>query len=304
MAKILVIGAGAIGGFYGGKLSQAGAEVSVLCRSNYEQVKKLGFFIESCWGNFNFTPKEVLSDLSDYCQKADFDFILIATKVLPKTLNTKLVAKILNQNTSIVLLQNGIHIEKKWQQEFPNHHLISILAFVCVAKNSPTTIKHQDYGRLIVGDFPSGVSSKTLSLIELFQKSGVAVEPSKNIQTQRWKKLVWNAAFNPISVISGGFNTEQILENFKTSNLAHQIMQEICVLAKLDGCELQEDIVEKTIELTKKMKPYKTSMLLDFEEKRPMEIEAILGNALKFAKEKSAKTPCLEGVYDQIKNLN
>jgi 2-dehydropantoate 2-reductase len=264
MTKILVIGAGAIGAFYGGKLSQAGAEVSVLCRSNYEQVKKSGIFIESCWGNFNFAPKEVLSDLSDYCQKPDFDFILIATKVLPEILNTKLVAKILSQSTSIVLLQNGIHIEKRWQEDFPNHHLISILAFVCVAKNSPTTIKHQDYGRLIVGDFPNDISPKTLSLIELFQKSGVPVEASKNIQAQRWKKLVWNAAFNPISVISGGFNTEQILENFETSNLAHQIMQEICVLAKLDGCELPEDIIEKTIELTKKMKPYKTSMLLYF----------------------------------------
>ena len=202
------------------------------------------------------------------------------------------------------MLQNGIHIEKKWQEKFPNHHLISILAFVCVAKNSPTTIKHQDYGRLIIGDFPSDISPKTLSLIELFQKSGVEVETSKNIQTQRWKKLVWNAAFNPISVVSGGFNTEQILKNSETSNLAHQIMQEICVLAKLDSCELQEDIIEKTVELTKKMKPYKTSMLLDFEEKRPMEIEAILGNALRFAKEKSAKTPYLERVYDLIKKFS
>ncbi len=302
MTKILVIGTGAVGGLYAAKLAQAGAEVTVLCRSDYDLVKKSGIFIKSHWGNFHFTPKKVLHDLSQYQDQADF--ILVATKVLPEISVIDLVSPVLSVNSSVVLLQNGIHIEKPIVKNFPQHHLISVIAFVCAAKNAPAIIYHQDYGRLIIGDFPNGVSAKTFELIELLKKSGVPVEASKNIQLERWKKLVWNSAFNPISVIAGGVDTKAILENFDLQKLAKNVMQEVCLLAKVDGFELPENIIEKTIDLTEKMRPYKTSMLLDFEAKRPMEIEAILGNAISFAKEKSVAVPFLSRLYEDLKNCS
>jgi 2-dehydropantoate 2-reductase len=301
MTKILVVGTGAIGGFYAGKLAQAGAEISVLCRSDYDAVKKSGITIESYWGDFHFSPKKVLRNLSEYNEKADF--ILVATKVLPEISLPNLLAPVLNKNTSIVLLQNGIHIEKPIADSFPNHHLISVIAFVGVAKIAAAKINHQEYGRLIIGDFPSGVSSKTLQLVELLRKSQVPVEISENIQIERWKKLVWNAPFNPISVIAGGLNTKEMLDNSEIEKLARNVMQEVCLLAEADGFKLPENISEKTIDLTHQMKPYKTSMLLDFEAKRPMEIEAILGNAILFAQKKSIATPYLSGLYSDLKNL-
>lgn len=301
MTKILVVGTGAIGGFYAGKLSQAGAEVSVLCRSDYDEVKKNGIFVESYLGNFHFSPKKVLRNLSEYNEKADF--ILVATKVLPEISLPNLLAPVLSKNTSIVLLQNGIHIEKSVSEAFPNHHLISVIAFIGVAKIGEGKIHHQEYGRLIIGDFPFGVSAKTLQLVELLKTAQVEVAASENIQLERWKKLVWNAAFNPISVIAGGLNTTEILADEKIEKLARNIMQEICLLAEADGFELPENIVEKTIDLTRQMKPYKTSMLLDFEAKRPLEIEAILGNAISFAEKKSIVTPYLSRLYSDLKNF-
>jgi 2-dehydropantoate 2-reductase len=74
-------------------------------------------------------------------------------------------------------------------------------------------------------------------------------------------------------------------------------MQEVCILAEIDGFKLPKDVIEKNLEATLKMKPYKTSMLLDFEAKRKMEIEAILGNAINFAKRKSVATPYLSSLY-------
>ncbi len=122
------------------------------------------------------------------------------------------------------------------------------------------------------------------------------------ILLERWKKLVWNGAFNPLSVVLGRKNTTEILNNGLALNLAKNIMQEICDLAKADNCELPIDVIEKNIVATKKMKPYKTSMLLDFEAEREMEVEAILGNAIKFAQSKSILTPYLSTIYAILKS--
>lgn len=295
--KILIIGAGAVGGFYGARLSQAGAEVSIICRSDYDFVKENGISIKSHWDKeyFHFKPQQVLQNIKDY--KDEADFILVSTKVLPTISIADLIKPALSKNSSIVLLQNGIHIEKPVANSFPNHHLISVIAFVCVSRIGAGKIHHQDYGRLVVGDFPSGISQKTSKLVELWNKSGVPCEAVSNIQTERWKKMVWNAPFNPISVLAGGIDTKKILDNEATKNLVENVMQEICILAKADGCELPPDIAAKNIEMTLKMKPYKTSMLLDFEEKRPLEVEAILGNALRFAKQALIDAPYLSTLY-------
>ena len=82
MIKVLVIGAGAIGAFYGSLLAKAGAEVSVVCRSDYDQVKQHGFIIDSQpLGRWNFTPAQVLKNVADFEGAADY--ILLCTKVIP-----------------------------------------------------------------------------------------------------------------------------------------------------------------------------------------------------------------------------
>ena len=139
-------------------------------------------------------------------------------------------------------------------------------------------------------------------LENLWKKSGIEVVVTDEILLERWKKLVWNGAFNPLSVVLRGKNTAEILNSDLALNLVKNIMNEICNLAKIDNCELPADVIEKNILATQKMKPYKTSMLLDFEAGREMEVEAILGNAIKFAQSKSMSTPYLSTIYAIIAN--
>lgn len=296
--KILIIGTGAIGSFYGAKLSQAGASVTVLCRSDYKQVKQNGIFIESYLGDFHFTPSKVIKNTDEYQDQADF--IIIATKSLPTINIGKLIQPVLNfgnNNASIVLLQNGIHIEKPIAELFPHQHLISIVAFIAVSKVAPAYICHQSFGKIIIGDYPSGISEKSKLLFELFEKSSNPCQLSENIKLERWKKLVWNIGFNPTSVLANRADTLKLLNNPALKIIITKVMQEVKTLAEADGCKLPENIIEENIENTKKMPAYKTSMLLDFEAKRAMEIEAILGNALRFAKEKNIEVPFIESFY-------
>lgn len=300
MTKILVIGAGAVGSFYGAKLANAGAEVTIWCRSDYDFIKNNGIKIESYLGDFHFSPHGVLKNLDE--AKNEFDYILVATKVLPNIDICGLLKNILHPKTKIVLIQNGIHIEKNIAQTFPNNELISAIAFIASSRKSVGVVHHQAYGKITIGTFENKASDAVHFLANLWQNSGVEVEVSDKILFERWKKLVWNGAFNPLSVLLRGKNTMEILNNNLTLNLVKNIMNEICDLAKADNCELPIDVIEKNIVATKKMNPYKTSMLLDFEAGRQMEIEAILGNAIKFAQSKSISIPYLSTIYAIIAN--
>lgn len=298
MIKVLVIGAGAIGAFYGSLLAQAGAEVSVICRSDYDQVKQHDFIINSqALGRWNFTPAQVLKSVTDL--EAPPDYILLCTKVVPSVDRVELIRPAVGRNTSIVFIQNGVGIEQEMLEAFPNNEIVSGLAFICCNRINPGEILHLAYGRLVLGNLPGGVSRKTMQLCELFNQSGIECGASKDIVTGRWQKCVWNAPFNPLSVLSGGLQTLDILQTQEP--LVRSIMHEVCDIAAASGHPLPDDIVNINIENTYAMPPYKTSMLLDYENGHPMETEAILGNTLRAARRLGVAAPHLESVYALMK---
>lgn len=300
--NILLFGTGAVGSLYAGKLSQAGAAVSVVARSDYNIVKESGIKIKSIYGDFHFIPEKVLKSAAEYNDSPDF--IIIATKVLPEIDVCKMMKDAVKPATSIVLLQNGIDIEKEIASEFPQNEIISALAFVCASRTEYGYVDHQDYGRIVFGTYPAGISEKVKVLENLFRKSGLPAETTEDVIAARWRKLLWNAPFNPLSVICDGSNTKELMEHAEIRNLSVEIMNEILLISSADGHPLNKSLIIKNIEDTEKMTPYKTSMLLDYENKRPMEVEAILGNTLAIAGKNNIDTPHLKTLYALLSIIN
>jgi 2-dehydropantoate 2-reductase len=300
--SILVVGTGAIGGFYGGKLAQAGASVSTLCRSDYETVKSEGIRVTSTFGDFHFTPEKVIRDLKEYGSPPDY--VLVGLKVLPEINTADIIKEVVGSDTAIVLLQNGAEIEEPVARAFPNNEIISGLAFICVTRTDPGHIDHVDFGRLVIGRFPAGKSDKIDLLAALFNDSGVPCTVSEDVVTDRWRKLVWNAPFNPISVLAGGADTKTMMDNPESLELARHVMEEVCKIAEAVGHPLPAGVVEENIEGTRRMSPYKSSMLVDFEAGRPMEVEAILGNGIRAAKRHNLAVPHMESLYGLLKLLD
>ena len=297
--RVLIVGTGAIGGFYGGKLAQAGASVSALCRADYETVKSKGITVTSTLGDFHFTPEKVIRDLGEYGPPPDY--ILVGLKVLPEIDTVEIIKEVVGPETAIVLLQNGVEIEEPVARAFPDNEIISGLAFICVTRTSPGHIDHTDFGRLVIGRFPAGKSAKTEELATLFNDSGVVCDLSEDVVTARWRKLVWNAPFNPISVLGGGVDTKTMVENPESLELARKVMEEVCLIAEAAGHPLPEEVVQQNIDGTRAMAPYKSSMLVDFEAARPMEVEAILGIGLRVAKRHGVSAPHMESLYGLLK---
>lgn len=300
--KIVLFGTGAVGSFYAGKLAQAGASVSVVSRSDYDIVKKNGIRIKSVLGDFHFIPDRVLKNGSEYSDTADY--VIVATKVLPEIDVHLMIRDAVKPESSIVLLQNGIDIEKPVAEKFRENEIISALAFICVSRSEYGIINHQDYGNLMLGRYPGGSSDKVTKLVEMFAGSGINVDGTDDVIAARWKKLLWNAPFNPLSVICGGADTKEMLEDREVKSLCVDIMNEVLSLSIADGHPLNEVLIRKNIKDTEMMTPYKTSMLLDFENKRPMEVEAILGNALRIAEKYNIKTNNIKTIYALLSILN
>ena len=300
--NIVLIGTGAVGSLYAGKLAQAGARVSTVCRSDYQTVKNNGLAVKSVWGDFHFAPDEVMKDIAEYSSIPDY--IVVATKVLPQIDVAKLIRSKVFPQTSIVLLQNGIDIEEPVARAFPKNEIISALAFVCVNRIGLGQIDHLDYGRLIIGTYPSGRSEKVEMLEQLFINAGVECAVTDYIVTARWIKLVWNAPFNPMSVLGGGVDTTAMTGTEPSLILARNVMEEVRLLAEATGHPFPETVITKNIDDTMVMKPYKTSMLLDYENGREMEVEAILGNAVRIAQRHAINVPHIESLYGLLTLIN
>jgi 2-dehydropantoate 2-reductase len=300
--KVLIVGAGGVGAYFGGRLAQAGMDVSVLCRSNYDHVKKDGFEIKSIDGDFSFKPSGIYRSCSEYPD--DADYVIVTTKVLPDIDVVKIIKDAVKPGTMIVLIQNGIEIEQDVAKAFPNNELVSSIAYIGVFQLNHGEIEHQASGRLKMGIYKGG-SSEKMNLLSLnFNKVNVECEIVEDIEFFRWIKLVWNTPYNPVSVLGGGIDTKVISENKELENLCVELMKEVCIVAKSRGIHLPEDIIQKNLEYTREFPAYKTSMLLDFENKRPLEVEAIVGKVLRIAREEKISTPYLENTYALLASVD
>jgi 2-dehydropantoate 2-reductase len=300
--KVLVVGAGGVGAYFGGRLAQAGADVSVICRSDYEHVKNDGFTIESHVGDFTFKPAGVYKSCAEYPGKADY--LIVTTKVLPEIDVVDLIRPAVSSKTSIVLIQNGIDIEQPIAEAFPDNEIISGIAYIGVFRMGQGNIRHQAAGTLKFGVYPEGDSENLDNLVALFNAANVECNAVDDIVLYRWIKLVWNVPYNPVSVLAGGVDTKVISNSPLLEGLCEKLMEEVCAVAEAYGKKMPEDIVLRNLEYTRGFPPYKTSMLLDWENGRQLEVEAIVGNVVRAANAKNIDVPHLETIYALLKGVN
>ncbi|MBE6369261.1 MAG: 2-dehydropantoate 2-reductase [Lentisphaerae bacterium] len=297
--KILNIACGAVGAYFCGRLAQHGADAAVCVRRDAELIRKDGFQIKSIAGDFIFRPAMVLENAADYPDTADY--IFLTSKVLPEADPLELLRGVVKPGSVIVLIQNGIGIEDRLAEAFPENEILSAVAYIGVTRVAAGKIEHKGAGKLIIGKFGGGESNACRKLCQLFEAAGVTAEYTCNIAFYRWKKLLWNVPFNALSVLSGGLLTGEMTDNGRMEKLCAELMREVIAVAHGCGVELAEDMIGENIEYTRNFPPYKTSMLIDCENHRPLEVDAIVGNVVKLAEKLNINVPHLETIYTLLK---
>lgn len=299
--RVLIVGAGAIGGFYGAALQRGGADVSLVCRSEVDIVRERGYRIESARrGDSVLRPSQVLTSAADYKGERP-DYLVLSVKVVEGVDRASLIRDAIGSDTAIVLIENGVEIETEIAHAFPRNELISALAFVQVSRVAPGCIRHFAFGELTCGNYPNGLSERSRHFGSLLESGGIQCVLTENVVAARWAKCLWNAAFNPASVLGGALDTDDMLGTPEGEALVRRAMQEVRAVAGAAGYPLPEELIDQYIEGTRKAPPYKTSMALDYLHRRPMEIEAIIGNAVRAGRREKVEIPTLESLYALLK---
>ncbi|HKI64468.1 MAG TPA: 2-dehydropantoate 2-reductase [Burkholderiales bacterium] len=295
-ARVLVLGAGAIGAFYGGVLARAGCEVSVVARADYDAVAAGGYRIESTLGDLSFRPAQLLRSAGDY--RGEADYVLVALKLTRGIDRATLIAPALAAGSAIVLVQNGIGIEDEVARAFPQHELLSGVAYAAVSREAPGRVRHHSkFTRLVLGRYPGGASENATRFAGLLKAGGSSCVVTEVIVGARWEKSAWNAVFNPLSAIGGGLGTRDILSGDEQTAFVRAAIAEVCAVAAADGHPLAPDLPERQIDGTRRMPNYVSSMGQDRLAGRPMETEALVGNAVRIARRLGVAVPRLESLY-------
>jgi 2-dehydropantoate 2-reductase len=280
--RYAIIGAGALGGFYGGMLVNAGNDVHFLFHNDYDFVRKNGLKIDSVLGNFHFKNLNVYhsSDQMPAC-----DVVLVCLKTTNNGILKKVLLPLLHNETCVILLQNGLNNEENLAESFPDLSIAGGMAFICSNKVGEGHINHLDYGKVTLGSYQGENTELLKQVCSDFIAAHVPAEFSANLKESRWKKLVWNIPYNGLCVVLNT-TTEQLMKHSETFELVRDLMYEVVGGASSCGVTIGKNFVREMLDSTHIMKPYAPSMKLDFDFKRPMEIGAIYSAPLAEARNK------------------
>ncbi|MEB3343077.1 putative 2-dehydropantoate 2-reductase [Okeania sp.] len=300
-----IIGSGALGGFYGAKLQKAGLEVHFLLHNDYQYVLENGFIIKSKDGDFNLPQVNAYNNIN---KMPKCDVIIIGLKTTQNHLLAELIPPLLKENTVVLLLQNGLGAEPEIAKIVGEDRIIGGICRICSNKESSGYIHHSNGGLIRMGRYAinyqiAEINNKMRDINQNFEKAGVSVNLIEDLLLERWKKLVWNIPYNSLSVILNA-RTDEIMGDTNTRNLVAEIMEEVLEGAKSCQRQIPDSYIQEKLDYTDKLQPYSTSMKIDYERGRPLEIEGIIGNPLRMANKVGMKLPKIGMLYQQLKFLD
>lgn len=291
---------------------QSGCQVTAVCRSNYSVAKQNGFTLDSAlFGNHIRLRPRVVRRVKEV-ERTIFDYVLVATKAFPGTSPSTadlLKPAIKIGYTSIVILQNGIGIENEYESLYPLNTIISCVVNLHATQHSPAVVQMglsqllelgvlESHGLHEMNDNPPERATTFSSLI---LRGGGKANVFQNIQPRRWRKLLINASWNPVCALTRLDDATVLRSCPEAIVYIRRLMSEIINVAhslghysvsQADAEEVLNAIIDRS-----SMCGHEPSMSSDVRRRRPMEIEAILGNTIRIAKANSIKVTNLEGLY-------
>ena len=294
--SVAVVGAGAVGSYYGARLAQAGMHVTFLLRSDYEHVATHGMKITSVAGDFD------LADVS--CEKSakaigPVDLVIIAWKTTANHHYQEIISPLLKEQTLVLTLQNGLGSTDELAHLFGARRVYGGLCFVCINRLSPGRIDHSASGLVRVGKHLPNRHDLDM-LVKVLRAGGIHCEAVENLELAQWMKLVWNIPFNGLAIAEGGVDTQVLLGTNGMEQRIRKIMHEVQAVAAALGHVIEDAFIDHQIEVTRPMLAYRPSSMIDFTEGRAVEVDSIWREPLRRAHQLGVAVPEIEKLLSEI----
>ncbi len=299
--RFAVLGAGAVGCYYGGMLARAGAPVTLVGRRiHVDAINRNGLRMETV----SFDERVRVGATSDESAIGGADVILITVKTVD-TVNAALtVARHAAANALVASLQNGVdNVERMWNAGIDP---VAAVVYVAVAMSGPGALRHSGRGDLVIGDLPGrGHPKRDLSFLrESFVRAGIPTAVSTDIQSELWRKLVMNCAYNAISALTRRPYGTLVAEE-ETRGIVEAAARETVMVALGLGIDLELDaMMDAALTLGRSAMPEAiSSTAQDLARGRPTEVDALNGLVVKQGEKLGIPTPTNRTLYGLVKSL-
>ena len=299
--KILVMGAGAVGAYYGARLQQAGEEVVFCARgANLEAIRSDGLKVQSYQGDFAL-PVTAAADPRAY---APYDLILFCVKSYDTQNAARQLAGSLKPDGVILTVQNGIENEAQLRDVFGESAVMTGNARVGAEMTQPGFIVHRTGGVIEFGELDGGISERARHLAEVFKRASILGELIPGIWQTRWLKLLWNASFNPVTALARS-TVGQVLDDPNGFALIRSLMGEIVRVAQAEAVALTEKNIDDEIRRSQThLRAVRTSTLQDSQRGKPLEYDALTGAVLRAANRHGIAVPHMISIHALIGMLD
>jgi 2-dehydropantoate 2-reductase len=297
--KILIMGTGGVGGYYGGLLAQQGHQVTFISRgAHLYAIRHEGLKVNSIHGNFTVFPANATDDPA---RVEPVDLVLFCVKTYNTDEAAQAIRPVVGLQTSVLSLQNGVDAAERIGNVVGREHVIGGATWLSSAVESPGVIRQiSQFRRIVFGELAGGSSERIQSILEVLNPTGITIETSENIQKILWTKFVF------ISAVSAfGSLTRLPMGDYRavpeTRGLISGIMREVEALARAQDILLDPDVVQKSLEFMDNAAPHiKPSMQLDVESGRRTELESMVGVIGRKARELGVRTPVADFAYNSL----
>ena len=299
--RIAVMGAGAVGGYFGAKLAAASNDVAFIARGRHlTAMQRGGLALQSPQGNLHVCDALFTDDPT---QVGAVDLILFCVKSYDTESAAQSLAPMMGEKTIGLSLQNGVDNADKLAQLWSSDRILAGVVYIGSELLAPGRIKHSAGGRIIFGEPDGRIHDATQAIERVLSSAQIPCEVHRVIRKVQWRKLLWNAPFCAISCMARA-TAKEIVESDSLTKLALDCMMEVREATKTQAVDLDPALFDETLNFSKSLGDFKPSMLQDLEAGKPLEYEAFNGIVVELLHQNGKEAPTNQIFYGILEYLD
>jgi 2-dehydropantoate 2-reductase len=299
--KIAILGAGGVGGYYGGLLARSGQEVTFLARGvHLAAMQSDGLRVESMHGDFAVRPAQATDDPAEV---GPVDLVLVTVKSYDLEAAAEAARPLVGPGTAVLPLLNGLDAAERLAALLGEEHVLAGLTHISSSVAAAGVIRQiSPVRRITFGERDGGISPRAERIRDALTASGAEVLLTPAIDVALWEKFIFIASISGVCCLARQ-PTGPVLGTAETRQLYVDALREVEAVGQARGIALPPDIVERSLQLAAGFAPEtKPSLLVDLEAGRRLELEAMSGTVVRYGREAGVETPVHSVIYAALKS--
>ena len=287
--RIAVLGAGGVGGYFGGLLARAGNELTLIARgAHLETIRSQGLQVKSQWGDFNVAVEAT----DDPRTVEPVQLLILSVKTYQNAQAISILRPLVGENTSLLTLQNGVETYEELSAAVGKDRVLPGAAYIETAIETPGVIRQTGHVvRIVFGEISGQGTPRAQRILETFQAADIPTELSTDVVKELWTKFLFISTMAGITSAARA-SMSQLLRYPETREMILAVMREIEAVGRAKGVSLDPDVVANNMEyMETAAKDLHASMHTDLELGRSLELEALTGAVVSIGRQVNVPTP-------------